>query len=264
MRLALSVLGVLAVLVASCTHRDIPHAEPKMAVVQDEPGEARLEPLGGEWLQTFDDVAVSVPLGATEPRPLVVAAHGAGDRPEWACGEWRGVTDAHSFIACPHGSPFRDAYAWASVEQIEQRLLDAESKARAHFGAYVDPGPAILVGFSQGARLAAVIARRHPEHWPVVALLEDGYDETAWAFGPAFAKGGKRFLFACSTFDCAKGFAAAARSSASATVDARVGDLGNLGHHMGPAVTRGMHPHFRWLVGDDPRWEAWLESPEGI
>lgn len=69
-----------------------------------------LPPLGGEWLvrlplEGFGDAVVSVPLGATSPRAVVVGVHGRNDRPEWACGEWRGVTDARGFILCPHGVP---------------------------------------------------------------------------------------------------------------------------------------------------------------
>src|ERR1700742_3291460 len=43
----------------------------------------RLEPPGGNVL------FVTPPVGAREPRPVVVAVHGAGDRAEWACGGWR-------------------------------------------------------------------------------------------------------------------------------------------------------------------------------
>jgi pimeloyl-ACP methyl ester carboxylesterase len=257
-------IHVLAVLLVSCTHRESPHAEPvtlpASSAIED-PIDPGLAPLGGELVETVDDVKVSVPLGATEPRPLIVAAHGACDRPEWACAGWRGVTDGHAFIACPHGGPLGGGYAWDSLEQIEARVLDAEAKARARFGAYVDPGPIILVGFSQGSRLVSVIARRHPDRYPVVALLEGGYDETTWGFGPAFAKGGKRILFACSTWHCAKGFEAGVKSSQTAHVDARLADLGNLGHHMDARIQKGLHAHWRWLVRDDARWEHWLESP---
>src|SRR5687768_13700772 len=50
---------------------------------------AALAALRAEWLITmpvegFRDARVTVPQGATEPRPVVVALHGAGDRPEWA------------------------------------------------------------------------------------------------------------------------------------------------------------------------------------
>src|SRR5688500_9215499 len=46
---------------------------------------------------------VSVPLGAHEPRPVVIALHGGSERPERACPEWRIATDAHPFVVCPRG-----------------------------------------------------------------------------------------------------------------------------------------------------------------
>jgi len=202
---------------------------------------------------------VSVPLGATTQRPVIVAAHGAGDRPEWSCGGWRGVTDAYSFIVCPHGSPFVGAYAWSSIEQLETRARLAEEALRARYGGYVDPGPPILAGFSQGARLSAVVASRHPERYAVVALLEGAWDESA-AVAPAFAKGGRRELLACSTAGCAARFAPGRAALARANVDARLAHLGDFGHHMGPTVTSTMRREWRWLVRDDERWEAWLES----
>src|SRR5262245_2305001 len=63
-----------------------------------------LAPLVAEsWLITlpaegFEDVFTSVPLGAAEPRPVVVALHGIQDRAEWACGEWRGAAGPHPFV----------------------------------------------------------------------------------------------------------------------------------------------------------------------
>lgn len=250
----------MLLLLVACSHAPGASVRPEPAArIQEEPEivvvDAGLAPIAGEWLETLGEVKVSVPLGATSARPLIVAAHGAGDRPEWACSGWRGVTDAYAFIACPHGSPFGDAYAWSSLEQIEQRILDAEQVARARWPSYIDPGPIILVGFSQGARLVSVLARKHPDRWSSVVLLEGGYDETAWAFGPAFAKGGKRIVLACSTWHCAEGFEGGAKSLRDAHVDSRLVDLGNLGHHMGPTVTNGMHEPWRWLVRDDPRWE---------
>src|SRR5262245_55783039 len=32
---------------------------------------------------------VAVPLGAREPRPIMIALHGGSDQPDWACGAWR-------------------------------------------------------------------------------------------------------------------------------------------------------------------------------
>jgi pimeloyl-ACP methyl ester carboxylesterase len=235
----------------AAVHEEVPPLPPGLA------------PLEGSPLEKRGDIVFAPPIGATEPRPVVVVLHGAGDRPEWECNAWRVITQGYALVACPHGSPFGDAYAWSSLTELETRALAAEAAAHEHYASYVAAGPAILAGFSQGARLVSVVARKHPDHWPVVIVTEGGYDETKWAFGPAFAKGGKRILFACSTWHCAPGFADAAASSRAAKVDARVADFGNVGHHMGTNVQDHMREELRWLVRDDERWEAWLESPSG-
>jgi predicted esterase len=239
--------------------------------VADRPAEAppeapaaALAPLGGVWLEwlTRPDgsrAAVSVPLGATTRRPVIVAAHGAGDRPEWSCGGWRGVTDAYSFIVCPEGSPFGGGFAWSSVEQLDSRARMAEQALREHYSAYVDPGPAVLAAFSQGARLSAVVAARHPKRWARVALLEGGWAESA-AMASGFSGGKGRVLLACSTRGCTGRFARSLAALQRARVDVRFAHLGDFGHHMGPTVTGTMRRQWRWLVRDDERWEAWLEE----
>jgi len=46
---------------------------------------------------------VSVPLGAREPRPIMIAIHGGSDKPSLACSAWRGITEAYPFVVCPRG-----------------------------------------------------------------------------------------------------------------------------------------------------------------
>src|SRR5437868_13039508 len=59
------------------------------------------------------DAMVSVPVGATERRPLVLALHGNYDRPEWQCSVWRETMKGYPFVLCPRGVPRRDAPASA-------------------------------------------------------------------------------------------------------------------------------------------------------
>ena len=109
------------------------------------------------WLESLPmpeghAVFVSVPLGATEPRPVVVGMHGAGDRPEWACGGYRGATRAYPFILCPRGLPQgADKFAAPPAARIEKDVADALTALRARFGAYVAEGPLLYAGFSLGA-----------------------------------------------------------------------------------------------------------------
>jgi hypothetical protein len=115
-----------------------------------------LAPLRGAWLEkiTLEDgseASVTLPLGATEPRPVVIGIHGSGDRPEWSCGEWRGVVDSYAFVVCPEGTPSGNAFVWQSTEQLEKRVLSALAAAQAKYAPYMMDGPIVLAGFSQGA-----------------------------------------------------------------------------------------------------------------
>ena len=127
-----------------------------------------LPPLHAEWLERFDlpggqTAMVSMPQGATERRPVMIAVHGGGDRPDWACGEWRGVTNAYPFIVCPQGSPpGSDRFAWGSTAQI-QKIIDLALPAlRARFSDYMAEGPMLYAGFYAGVIYGAGVVRANP------------------------------------------------------------------------------------------------------
>jgi hypothetical protein len=51
----------------------------------------------------FPEAVLSVPNGATSPRPLLIVLHGTSDRPDWNCDAWRHITGAQGFVLCPRG-----------------------------------------------------------------------------------------------------------------------------------------------------------------
>jgi predicted esterase len=117
------------------------------------------------------------PIGAREPRPLMVAVHGAGDRPDWACGGWRLGANEYPFVVCPQGLKFdSQRFAWDSPSTIARRVQAAIDAARARFGPYIADGPIIYAGFSQGATMAGATLLEQPNRFPVVALAEGGYN----------------------------------------------------------------------------------------
>jgi len=134
-----------------------PPAPPPIAVT---PSDA-LEPLAGDWLERIElpggqVVFIAPPVGARTPRPIVVAVHGAGDRPDWACGGWRLGTDAYPFVVCPQGFPMHgNTFGWTDERSILRAIDAALPAVRQRYGAYVASGPAVYAGFSQGATLAA-------------------------------------------------------------------------------------------------------------
>src|SRR5258706_338011 len=145
--------------------------------------------------------------GIEQQRQLVfvVGVHGAGDRAEWSCGGWRLASQASAFVTCPQGvklSP--DTYAWASPKMLGDRVEAALRLTRARYDRYLDPGPMIFAGFSQGASFAEPFLRRNAARFPIVILAEGGYQAAhSFAFAKAFrAAGGRRIVLACGTPAC--------------------------------------------------------------
>jgi predicted esterase len=291
MRLApprvLAIAGVL--LAAACTQREprraretptrdaaVSRTENQLAEVGTR--DAGLPPLGGApWLERLElpggGVAlVSVPLGATEPRPIMVAVHGAGDRPEWACGGWRGVARAYPFIVCPEGAPTGDdRFYWLSTKELQRRVDGAVAAVRERFGGYVSNAPMVYAGFSAGAIYGASLVRDEADRFPTIAMSEGGYEElTDPTFAVRFhANGGRRVLLGCSTGPgCVARLSEARRLFERAGVEARVNDAGAVGHNLNAEVVQSLRRDWSWLVQDREGWSSYGVSsaralPEG-
>jgi predicted esterase len=227
-----------------------------------------LSPLQAEsWLvelpvEGFRAARVSVPLGATEPRPVVVALHGAGDRPEWACGGWRGVMDAYAFTVCPSGEPggAPGGFVWGNDIAVEREVNAAVEATRRRFGEYVAPGCTLLTGFSQGAiRMPPMLARGG---WcPQAVLCEGAYDAVGKSFAEAFgASGGRRILLGCSQPFCAKVFASREANLRGAGIDVRTVYSGGRTHNLNGEMVSTLRKAWPWLVRDDPRWSSYLRT----
>jgi predicted esterase len=223
-----------------------------------------LSPLGNaRWLESLDagdDAAVvSVPLGATEPRPVVVAVHGAHDRPEWACGGWRLGFSVYPFVVCPRGSPIGlDKYAWTSATAIERAISKSIEKVRERFGAYVAPPPYVYAGFSQGAIFAEPILLRHAAQFQTAILAEGGYPTLrSRRFAKAFrAGGGTAVVIVCGTAACRETTHGVVPMLESAGL--RVYESGDIrsGHNLNQRMQQALLRDFRsWFEGD-PAWSG--------
>src|SRR3954470_22004911 len=81
----------------------------------------------------FEPALLFSPAGSA-PRPLVLAAHGAGGGPEWECEYWRRLTRAQAFILCLTGTPFGGSYSgyfYRDHLALNRELTAAEKAARA-------------------------------------------------------------------------------------------------------------------------------------
>jgi hypothetical protein len=223
----------------------------------------------------FDEVAdggpkvkvgvVSIPLGAREARPIMIALHGALDRPEWACGSWRGVSNAYPILVCPRGVGHENALGWTSVDDTQRRIARAIAASKKLLGDWVrDDATVVLAGFSMGALHAALLAQREPMRYRRVVLGESAFrPESAMAFGAPWAKGGgERVVLLCSTRGCPAPYRAAGQNVANRGAHARVNDAGTSEHGVFDTVVRSMRRDWPWLVDGTPGWDAYQPPKE--
>ena len=183
----------------------------------------------------FGDAMLSVPLGATQPRPLIIALHGNNDRPEWQCRSWRAIAQRNVWVLCPRGLRRYDSaaddprFTYGSASQTAKELRAALTALKEKFQYYVAPGPVVLAGFSLGAGHAVAIANEEPEFFSRIVLIEGGTSN--WSSGVATLfrdRGGKKVLFACGQESCRTKAVSRARLSGLLGIEARVADGGSV------------------------------------
>jgi len=230
-------------------------APPKLAPLA---GAGELVPL---VVPDHRDAMVSIPLGATDSRPVVLALHGNYDRPEWQCGVWREVTKGYPFIVCPRGVPRRDAppsqdrWTYGKPADVRREVDAALSALRVRFGDYVAPGPIVYAGFSLGAILGVGIVAGDADRFPRAVLIEGGLSAWSQARAKAYADaGGKRVLFACGQRSCKAESKGPEKLLGRLGVETRSVYGGEVGHTYDGPVADEVARALPWLVSDDPRW----------
>lgn len=205
---------------------------------------------------------VSLPLGATSPRPVVITAHGNYDRPEWQCDVWRGVAGGGVFILCPRGVPRPDSpgpddtrYTYSNNEALEREIRAGLNALRARFPEHVDKGPILYTGFSLGAIMGVSIVARDPALFPRAVLVEGGHDKWTPATVAAYTKGGgQRVLFACGQAGCEAAAKPRAALLEKAGAAARIVHGKGVGHSYDGAVAREVKAALPWVTEGDPRF----------
>lgn len=207
---------------------------------------------------------VSLPLGATSRRPVVVATHGNYDRAEWQCGVWRDIVGNHAFVLCPRGiarpdSPAPDdvRFTYENNVVLERELeagLEALAKA---YPDYVDPGPIVYTGFSLGAIQGVTMAGRKPERARRLVLIEGGHASWKPDVVKAFAgaAGGAHVLFVCSQPHCEKDARWAMTRLRDAGVRTKIVKTANVGHRYDGPVADATRDAFPWVLAGDSRFD---------
>ena len=208
-------------------------------------------------VKDFGPATLALPLGATEPRPIVVVLHGARDRAEWQCGSFRGVLGGHVFILCPQGivqSAEGGLYGLGSFDDSVAELRAGLGALKARYGAHVAPSPVLLIGYAEGAAVAADLARQEPSFFARVALVNGDPARVTPSAAKIFAeRGGKRMLFFCAEAECD------ARGVERALLLTRVGLAAKsvkaeVGPYLDQNFTDALRAHVPWLVEGDTRW----------
>lgn len=266
---------------AGCVRAGAPEEPPVCVTVPFEPPEppaprrprplAPLEapgPLVDLPVPGFLDAVVSLPLGATTPRPLVVAAHGAGDRPESQCRYWRDVVGNAAFVVCPRGYPEsatgeRAGFFYPSYPALGAEIEGAMAALLGRYHGYADPREPVFAGFAQGAALGALLLPHHPARFARAVLIEGGtgaYREWSRPSARRFhERGGRRVLFACGCAECATTAAASELPLSRERLTVQIVHVPGAGEtylgDVGAEVARA----FPWLVAGDDRFGALAE-----
>ena len=210
----------------------------------------------------YGDAIVSVPADTRTARPVLVAAHGAGDKPMWQCQVWRAIVQDRGFVVCPRGTrmswgiPGQDlGYFFRNHHALEKEVLAVLESFKDRFGDRIAPGPVVYAGYSQGGIMGALMVVKHPEVFQRLILVEGGEAEWDVPTATRFREGGgKRVLLVCGRHACQE----RARRS---TWWLRRGGVGfrselvpGAGHTYGGAVAERLLETFDWVVEGDDRW----------
>jgi len=140
--------------------------------------------------------------------PLLLAAHGAGDGPEWQCEHWGKVFATRFVVLCPRGLSLGkgdSGYYFKDHFALEREVLAVVTAGRSALGAALLAEGGTYIAYSQGATMGALMLVEHGATFPHLVLIEGGSGE--WTLGRArrfHATGGKSVAIVCGTSPCAK------------------------------------------------------------
>jgi predicted esterase len=196
---------------------------------------------------------------ANEPRPLVVATHGAGGAPEGECAYWVRLTGGRAFVLSLRGTPFDQgapsSFYYKNHLELGRELVAALQAARARYGSRLSPEGGLYSGFSQGATMGIGMIPAHGAELSHLVLIEGGYDYWSVAQAKKYrASGGQRVLFVCGTKWCADKSEKSATWLRQAGLEARVEYAPGVGHTPMGEVMDHVALALPWVVSGNPVW----------
>ncbi len=218
-----------------------------------------LEPLtaANEIIPLKNGARVSVPLGTTQPRPILIVLHGERESADQQCRAWRGISAARPFVLCPELAIQR------SDQEVETELRAALKELKQRFGEYVAGGSVVLAGFGSGAEHAVAIARQEPAFFARLVLVDGGHAIwTATAAGAFQQRGGQRVLFGCSNDRCRAEIEPKLAVIRSQNLAIQLAFAGELPGPLDPRMIELLGQRFAWLISNEQPKR--VPNPNGV
>jgi len=208
--------------------------------------EPRLLPVPG-----FGDAVLVSRVGGPA-LPLLLAAHGAGDGPEWQCEHWGKVLATRFVVLCPRGLSLGkgdSGYYFKDHFALEREVLAAVDTARKTLAGGLLAEGGTYIAYSQGATMGALMLVEHGALFPHLVLIEGGSGD--WTIGRArrfHATGGKSVAIVCGTSPCARRAKSSAAVLEKAGLRARAEHVEGGGHaYWGAVGERALALFDDWL-----------------
>ena len=223
------------------------------------------EPIVELPLEDGRKAIVSLPLGSTSPRLLLVATHGAGGRAIDHCRLWRRIVADRGFVLCPRG---RAIYPYGPAEprrffypghpSLAKAVTVAMAALARRYAARLDPNEPIFAGYSQGASMGSMVLPTHPAHFARAALIEGGFGQyQEWNIATArrfHAQGASRVLLGCGRAKCARLARVTASYMRQGGLEVRLVYAVGAGHTYAGPMEKKVGQAFGWLTEGDARW----------
>ena len=201
----------------------------------------------------FGAAIVVLPSASARPAPILVAAHGAGDSPEWQCEHWGAVSRGRYFVLCPRGKSLGGGgYYYANHFELERELLAALEAVKGSYGGFVRPDGGVYTGYSQGATMGALMVIEHGAKFPYLVLVEGGTAEWSASRAKRYAaSGGKSVALVCGGSGCMKRAQNSAKILERAGLRARAEHAEGGGHtYVGIVGERATELLETWLLAE--------------
>lgn len=193
------------------------------------------------------------PADLSAPRPPIVYLHGMWASPEDSCGHFERAAAPFGFLVCPRGNaPLGDGRMWAGTyasvaPSVRTALAAAEAMAP---GKLDRSGGGTLVGYSNGAYFAVVVAGSEPGRWTGLVLLSMHLELDAARLR---AVGVRRVVLAAGERDGARAsMQALARRTDAAGLPTGFMSLGAGGHELPPDIDERMSAAVAWVRAAGP------------